>query len=116
MTNPNWPVETDPPAALVTETKFVRMYHPELNTEAEFPADSVGHHAVAGWQVIDEPQPVEAAEAVPAHISRAEADAAQNPPSDGEDQADAAKTPKAKAGNRRASQADATTGSSEQEQ
>lgn len=77
MTNPAWPVQTDPPEAPQTETQFVRMFHAGLNTEAEFPASSVAMHAIAGWQVIDEPaeaeQPVEVE-----HVSRADVDAAKD--------------------------------------
>ena len=111
MTTPTPPdVAEDqaPPAPIApqTETQFVRMYHPGLNTEAEFPAASIGHHAVAGWQVIDEPSPEpEAAE--PEHIAREEADAAQG----------ITKSKSSKAGNRRASAGgdDPGTGTSEQE-
>ena len=95
-------VTPDAPIAPQTETQFIRMWHSGLETEADFPASSVAMHAIAGWQVIDEPpEPEPAAEA--AHIDRADVDKAQG-------------ITKSKAGTRRASQSsDADTGTSDKE-
>ena len=89
------------PVAPQTETQFVRMYHPELKVEADFPALSVGHHSIAGWQVIDEP-PEADAEPEPEHISRADANAAQGITTGDADQGDDDQTSKPKTSTRRA--------------
>ena len=41
----------------------VRMRHPNLDREVDVPATAVGHHAVAGWEVVpDEPSTPQDAE------------------------------------------------------
>jgi hypothetical protein len=42
----------------------VRMRHPNLDREVDVPATAVGHHAVAGWEVI-EPEAPSAPERTP---------------------------------------------------
>lgn len=55
--------EGDPPDEVATETTVipivgdgdattVRMRHPALDREVDVPATAVGHHAVAGWEVV----------------------------------------------------------------
>jgi len=81
-------------------TQFIRMYHPGLKQEAEFPRGSESQHYVAGWVLITESSAPEPA-AEPSAMDRADVEADKVAAAIGGEQDEA--PAKTKAGSRRAS-------------